>query len=357
MASPISGCPDLEKGHPHSQPSIAASEATVKQDQQVGTTTSTPSSTSNWWQWLKEKKTPDKTREPRHRKLNCKERSYRSVATFLDSDENFMIYRRFGYLHSRMLLRLQDRLRALEFKLDRCDNEDAAHETEKWLLMSRDKDEAACRTLMKEVPDIPTRTQILDEIEVFLGKYDDWVLKAQQMVSLNRPAERDYQSVESHMFSTKPLVDEEYRFIYQKEDLITLRDGREMALLDSLTERLLRTFHCPLLQKIFCTKRELEKTDDPDVYYYSKSRKDCFNTIILCMVLISLLVLPIFVLYSLLNDDPNGRSYTVSIGVLLVFVLVFSAALSLFTKARRHEIFAAAAGYAAVLVVFFGNIS
>ncbi|KAK7918079.1 hypothetical protein PG985_009953 [Apiospora marii] len=267
--------------------------------------------------------------------VSCKERSYRSVATFLDSDENFMIYRRFGYLHSRTLLRLQDRLRALEYKLDQYDNEDAADEREKLLLMSRDSDEAACRKLMKDMPDVVTRTQILDEIETVLGKY----------------AERDYQSVESHMHNTKPLMDEEYRFIYHKEDLITLRDGREMAVLDSITERLLQTFHCPLLQ------RELEKTDDPNVYYYSKSRKDSFNTAILCLVLIGLLVLPIFVLYNLLHDHPNQKSYTVSIGVLLVFVLVFSAVLSLFTKARRHEIFAAAAGYAAVLVVFFGNIS
>lgn len=68
------------------------------------------------------------------------------------------------------------------------------------------------------------------------------------MVSLNKPAKRDYQSVEAHLFGRKPLLDEEYSFIYQKEDLITLRDGREMAVLDSFTERLIRTFHCSLLQ-------------------------------------------------------------------------------------------------------------
>jgi hypothetical protein len=68
------------------------------------------------------------------------------------------------------------------------------------------------------------------------------------MVSLNTPAERDYQSVEAYFFNKKPLVDEEHDFIYRKEDLITLRDGREMSILDSLTERLLRTFHCSLLQ-------------------------------------------------------------------------------------------------------------
>ncbi|KAK8108538.1 hypothetical protein PG984_014339 [Apiospora sp. TS-2023a] len=309
--------------------------------------------------------------------VNCKERSYRSVATFLDSDENFMIYRRFGYLHARTLLRLQDKLRTLEELLDENDDDDAAGtETSKKCLMSRDYDEAECKALAEKVPTALTRTQILDEIEVVLGKYDEWVIKAQQMVSLNKPAKRDYQSVEAHLFGRKPLVDEEYGFIYQKEDLITLRDGREMAVLDSFTERLLRTFHCSLLQNLLhqgiptpspsrtsvdpnsrSPQREMQKTDDPDVHYYSKSRKDCFNTSILCLVLLSLLVLPVLVLYRLLNNNPNDKAYTVSIGVLIVFVLVFSAVLSLFTKAKRHEIFAAAAGYAAVLVVFFGNIS
>ncbi|KAK7936734.1 uncharacterized protein PG986_015172 [Apiospora aurea] len=286
------------------------------------------------------------------KKMDCKEQSYRSVATFLDSDENFMIYRRFGYLHARILLRLQDKLRALEDLLDDLDDEDAAgNETRRSLLWSRDNDEAACKAVTEKVPTALTRTRILDEIEVVLGKYDDWVIKAQQMVSLNKPAERDSKSVEAQLFDRKLLVDEERGFIYQKEDLITLRDGREMAVLDSFTERLIRTFHCPLLQ------REMEKTNDPDLHYYSKARKDCFNTTILCMVLLALLVLPILVLYKLLNNNPSDRLYTVSIGVVIVFVLVFSAVLSLFTKAKRHEIFAAAAGYAAVLVVFFGNIS
>lgn len=95
---------------------------------------------------------------------------------------------------------------------------------------------------------------------------------------------------------------------------------------------------------MFCTKRELQKTDDPNIHYYSKSRKDYLNTTVLCLVLLSLLVLPIYVLYRLLKTNPNDKSYTVSIGVMIIFMLLFSGVLSLFTKAKRHEIFAAAAG-------------
>lgn len=48
---------------------------------------------------------------------DCK-RGYPRLAAFLDSDENFMVYRRFGYLQSRLLLEKQDELRLLEEKLD-----------------------------------------------------------------------------------------------------------------------------------------------------------------------------------------------------------------------------------------------
>ena len=74
------------------------------------------------------------------------------------------------------------------------------------------------------------------------------------------------------------------------------------------------------------------------------------------MILI-LLIVPIYVLYHMINDVGTGKAYAICIGVLLVFTLAFSAVLSLFTRARRHEILAAAAAYCAVLVVFLGNVS
>lgn len=57
-----------------------------------------------------------------------------------------------------------------------------------------------------------------------------------------------------------------------------------------------------------------------------------------------LLILPIFLLYRLTMQQDLDVTYTASIGILLVFMLLFSAVLSLFTQAKRHEIFGAAAG-------------
>jgi hypothetical protein len=46
-----------------------------------------------------------------------------------------------------------------------------------------------------------------------------------------------------------------------------------------------------------------------------------------------------------------------AVGIMVVFTLLFSAAMSLLTKAKRHELFAASAAYCAVLVVFISNLS
>jgi hypothetical protein len=43
------------------------------------------------------------------------------LATFLDSDEQFMMFRRFGFVQTRLLLEKQEELRKLEAKLDRLD--------------------------------------------------------------------------------------------------------------------------------------------------------------------------------------------------------------------------------------------
>lgn len=45
-------------------------------------------------------------------------KGYPQLAAFLDSDENFMLYRRFGFLQARILLNRQDELRELEHNLD-----------------------------------------------------------------------------------------------------------------------------------------------------------------------------------------------------------------------------------------------
>lgn len=56
------------------------------------------------------------------------------MAAFIDSDDNFMVYRRFGYVQSRILLARQEKLRRLEARLEALDEEQVAESKEPDLL-------------------------------------------------------------------------------------------------------------------------------------------------------------------------------------------------------------------------------
>lgn len=210
---------------------------------------------------------------------------------------------------------------------------------------------------------------------------------AQQMMAFGRPGDVDCESIGRYLYNRKALDEEEASWIHHREDLITLKPGREHAWLDGIVEGLLKVCHCKLVDKIFRSKvkgnlsSELryltniketrEKTEiDPDTImparplkdedkyeiYYTPSRIAKLTNGILTVIILVLLVIPIYILYHMIHDIGTRKAYMTCIGTLLVFTLAFSSVLSLFTKARRHEILAAAAAYCAVLVVFLGNV-
>jgi uncharacterized membrane protein len=92
------------------------------------------------------------------------------------------------------------------------------------------------------------------------------------------------------------------------------------------------------------------------LHYYSPARVEKLVGIIITMIIFVLLVLPVFVMYHLTSIGTRDSTLD-AVGLLVVFTLLFSAAMSLLTKAKRHELFAASAAYCAVLVVFISNFS
>jgi hypothetical protein len=178
---------------------------------------------------------------------------------------------------------------------------------------------------------------------------------AAKLVALNRPAHSDYRSVLNYMNDRKPICDVERSWIDQKEDLVTLRPGRENAWLDAGIEHVLRRLDCPLVRRLFCSKQTRMKGDGIGTWY-TRSRIDGLVVVIITLFILILLIVPIFVLYHLVDSVGTNRTDSICIGILLVFTLAFSAVLSLFTRAKRHEILGAAAAYCAVLVVFLGNV-
>lgn len=88
---------------------------------------------------------------------------------------------------------------------------------------------------------------------------------------------------------------------------------------------------------MFSDRSQRLSTRDKHTYLFSKPRIDRFARILVTCLAVALLMAPVVVLFQ------DGESGAVKIVVILVFTLGFSAALSVFTKAKRHEVFASTA--------------
>ncbi|KAK4634276.1 hypothetical protein CLAFUW4_01010 [Fulvia fulva] len=206
------------------------------------------------------------------------------------------------------------------------------------------------------------RPVLLSDLRLRLLEYDVFLLKCKEMVSLQRPSSRDYESVRTWFKDNQPIVQREEHFIRRKEDMITLRSGRESAVFDSLVERCLsrvddflqRRLRCQIIRNIFLTPELREKTSSGWVRYYAPARVDKLVNIIITIVIFILLVHPVIIMYEV-TEMGAQQSALDAIGVLVVFTLIFGMAVSSLTTAKRHELFGASAAYAAVLVVFIGN--
>ncbi|KAJ4405076.1 hypothetical protein N0V91_005438 [Didymella pomorum] len=259
------------------------------------------------------------------------------LAAFQASDPNFGLYRSYSYLHSRILLDYQSEITELEEELDQCD----------WDEVDEDEDRPRFRAA-EGAEGVRDRRAILRDIKAKLMEYDEVLIKVRTLESFQRPSERDYRSVRRYHNNTKPLMDGEMESIRCKEDVVSISTGRERAAFDGGVETFIGQVDSTLkkifnlkqgpLVRYFRTPELAAKTENTDVSLYSATRIDKMVNIFITFVIFILLVIPI-------------------IGVLIVFTLLFSAAMSVLTKAARHEMFAASAAYCAILVVFIGNFT
>lgn len=77
---------------------------------------------------------------------------------------------------------------------------------------------------------------------------------AQQMMSFNKPSESEYQSVGRYLDNRQALGEKEATWIQHKEDIITLRTGRDGGWLDDMVEGFLKLCHCSLVDWVFRSK-------------------------------------------------------------------------------------------------------
>ena len=183
------------------------------------------------------------------------------------------------------------------------------------------------------------------------------VSRIQTYVSLKNPTGRNVRSFMDWIQDHKPLSKEESKFLEHQDDFVALSDGQENGWLDGMVEdtlnfclpkNIMRVCHhtfvrytaaqpSNLPQKFFTSSALSNRTDDEHLRLCSKRRIDLVVRLVLVIITVALLVGPSAVLFLV-----AGQS-SLKICLILVFTLLFAAALSVCTKAKRHEMLAATA--------------
>ena len=174
----------------------------------------------------------------------------------MDSDPNFSIFRRFGYIRSRVILNQQDVLRELEDGLDSLDDEDASVVDQKRLLCCRELDETERQPLRKEL-----FSTIASELEVYGSSLllfrwywsdvvlDKLILRTAAVLKLAEPDPRNKQSIARFICNDGQLRRPDRDFIQHADDLVGLSGDKEHSWVHSMIERLC-TRHSRKLSKV-----------------------------------------------------------------------------------------------------------
>lgn len=267
---------------------------------------------------------------------------YPQLAAFLDCDSRkFLMCRSFMYSRVRHLLYCQDELAQLQERLLKQDEEDASTEDGRQMLRSRKR----YRFRNKKFPE----NAVIDKIGPKLKEYDDLMERTIRVASLRAPDARDLRGMKYWIENQIPLSWEERGPILGGTDFVALVEKQEECWLDKIVERALSK--CFPRDSIFTSPEQRRISKDPNIVLRSKHRIDVLIRIVLTVTAVSMLLGPSAVLYTV-----SGHNF-LKLVLIGAFTVLFSVALHAFSKARRHENFAATSAYCAVLVTFLANFS
>ncbi|KAE8448984.1 hypothetical protein EG329_008572 [Mollisiaceae sp. DMI_Dod_QoI] len=271
---------------------------------------------------------------------------YAKVAQLMGSQEEFAILRRFRALNMQKLLYQQAEIIHLEAEVNELAKRDAEHgerefHAKDWWSLSQGGTEEDLEQWHKFL-----------EINEKLEHYNDAILKQATLARLEHPRTYDLEFLRSWFrrpgMGSFPLLgmDRDAWDVKNDSDLIAIKPRAAPDMFSKwFTEYLVPRYHHVLGQKF---KKSLPEHVGAGIYHYKESTLESVLSI-LATVVASLL--PICSVVALYIIQSNG----VRLGMIAIFSACFSFALSIMTSARRIEVFAATAAFAAVNVVFLTN--
>ncbi|KAF2281537.1 uncharacterized protein EI97DRAFT_463847 [Westerdykella ornata] len=257
---------------------------------------------------------------------------YRSYSSFLASDDNFLVFRRFGDLNARVLLYLQDQIVRLEERLEELDTLHSAK-------TAPDIHNGSFR-----LEPVPERSKILEELHPKLKEYNALLIQHSTLRSRPKVPKWDTESLRNWHANTQNVCIHapETAYITHDHDLISLVPRATTPLRHFLEHssrfrlaRIWRKRAPSHLANHATAQHPLSET----LHFSSDSRIDRTITMLITAAGMAMLIAPLWVLA--VTKGPNKTIKR--LGIITGFVAVFLVLISLTTVAKPFESLAAAA--------------
>lgn len=161
---------------------------------------------------------------------------YPRLAGFMASDINTRVYRRYGWERNRILLYKQDRVAELSDQLKALDRRDDRLQSPGLYSRRDDEELEPCQ-----------RPHLIRRLESELKEYDDILLREHAITSIPSPSRRTHKSVFDWIYNNKPVVRDEYQYLYQQDDFVLLGSQHDRWLW-SFEEKIWALGHNPLFK-------------------------------------------------------------------------------------------------------------
>ncbi|KAK3390116.1 hypothetical protein B0H63DRAFT_464808 [Podospora didyma] len=265
---------------------------------------------------------------------------YTAAASWIarDPDSETFVFRKFDKLAAVNLLYLQSEILDLEKRLEEMhlitigsydmNLRDAASTWE--TLVSQCQGDGARQ-------DAKERMRLIRELRQLLREYHETLLLQSQVAQLKRPESRVLAALRNFFQSPHHILGGKAKsFLNNSADLVALKTPAEVDYLSSF------------LRRNWVKKKEMSRDG---VNQYGRFEE---KSITLAVNIVTVAIAAIFLVGSIIGFYHAQGSVT-KLCMIAGFTVAFAASVGLITNARRVEIFAATAAYAAVLVVFVSN--
>jgi len=265
--------------------------------------------------------------------------AYPSFADFIASDPELSVFKRFNRLSSRNLLYLQSELLDLQAQLQDFDEEDYNGKDGEVLLSAKCWETFAARAEEPQYPREKERMETIHKIRISMKEYQEALVLRQKVLTLQIPGDRAFGAFSNWFKKFRPFMGLAEQLLEDQNDFVALGVVEEQ---DRLTKIIQDVGGQWLPRSRNSTSKEVK--------YYSE---DVVNKVVAGITIVLAAILlegAIVALYFITNPH-------LQLGLIALFMVLFAGSIGLLSNAKRSEMFAATAAYAAVLVVFVsGNL-